>query len=256
MHPVGYRVAAQARTQGTMTLDDEPGLAPVILASIGGGEREGLVGGPLFVKLWGELACFTRPELKVERVSYLVMTPSAARGALEAIFWRPAFSWRIREIRVLRPPRFASMVRNEVTRKATKGAPSRPFYADDHRTQRHTLALRDVAYVIAADIVLRPQAGAGSLAGFRDQFRRRVQRGQCFQTPYLGCREFPAFFGPLEPGDTPVDSTEDLGPMLFDLDYFPDPDRPRPIFFQARLEHGVMRPPQELYARLSAPHAA
>ena len=239
-----------------MTPDDEPWLAPVILASIGGCEREGLVGGPLFVKLWGELACFTRPELKVERVSYLVMTPSAARGAMEAIFWRPAFSWRIRDIRVLRPPRFASMVRNEVTRKATMAVPPRPFYADDHRSQRHTLALRDVAYVIAADIVLRPEAGSGSLAAFRDQFRRRVRRGQCFQTPYLGCREFPAFFGPPEPGDTPIDSTEDLGAMLFDLDYSRDPENPRPIFFQARLDRGVMRPPQELYAKLSAPHVA
>ncbi|MEE9285748.1 MAG: type I-C CRISPR-associated protein Cas5c, partial [Dehalococcoidia bacterium] len=149
------------------------------------------MGGPLLVKLWGELACFTRPELKVERVSYPVMTPSAARGALEAIFWRPAFSWRIREIRVLRPPRFVSLVRNEVTHKASVAAMAgRPFYADEHRAQRHTLALRDVAYVIAADIVPKPLAGARDPSGFRDQFRRRVRRGQCFQTPYLGCREF------------------------------------------------------------------
>src|SRR5437773_1934793 len=109
---------------------------------------------PLEVKVWGDYACFTRPEMKVERVSYTVMTPSAARGVLEAIFWKPEFSWRVREIEVLKPIRYFSILRNEVQRRAS-GRSAEPFYADEDRTQRHTLGLRDVAYVIRADVAVR-----------------------------------------------------------------------------------------------------
>lgn len=211
-------------------------------------------GPPLEVKVWGDLACFTRPEMKAERVSYPVMTPSAARGVLEAIFWKPEFGWQVREIHVLKPIRHFSIIRNEVNSKASRAVGERSvagrgYFAEEDRAQRHTLALRDVAYVIRADVVLTARATA-DIAKYRDQFRRRVNRGQCFHRPYLGCREFAASFGPPDEGDRPVDVTDDLGLMLFDLDYVPDGSgRGTPRFFEAQLEHGVLRVPAELYRR-------
>jgi CRISPR-associated protein Cas5d len=216
---------------------------------------------PLEVKAWGELACFTRPEMKAERVSYPVMTPSAARGVLEAIFWKPEFAWQVREIRVLKPIRHYSVLRNEVNSKATVSTARTwataggGYFAEEDRAQRHTLALRDVEYLLKADIVLRPHA-TDDVAKYRDQFRRRVARGQCYHRPCLGCREFAAEFG--EPGgsERPIDVTDDLGRMLFDLDYAPDRSgRGTPRFFVARLESGVLRIPQELYAQGGPPHA-
>lgn len=204
---------------------------------------------PLDVRVWGDFACFTRPEMKVERVTYPVMTPSAARGVLEAIFWKPEFSWRIEEIRVLKEIAYFSIVRNEVKSRASGRAAqgwSRNgggFFADDDRTQRHTLALRGVDYVIRAHIELKPHADADS-AKYRDQFRRRVRGGRCFATPYLGCREFSAFFGETD-GAAPIDRTENLGRMLLDIDYAADGSgRGTPRFFDARLEHGVLKVPQ------------
>lgn len=146
---------------------------------------------PLEVKLWGDYACFTRPEMKVERVTYPVMTPSAARGALEAILWKPQIAWRIEEIHVLRPIAYASILRNEINdrqseRTARGWARNGGGYdAADRRSraQRHTLALRDVAYVVRAQLVLQDGI-ADDIAKYRDQFRRRVARGQCFATPY------------------------------------------------------------------------
>jgi CRISPR-associated protein Cas5d len=162
---------------------------------------------PLRVKVWGEYACFTRPEMKVERVSYPVMTPSAARGVLEAIFWKPEFQWRIREIHVLKPLRHIALLRNEVDRRIpVRGA--QPFFADESRAQRHTLALRDVAYIIVADIVLQPHADK-DIAAYRDQFQRRVERGQCYRQPYLGCREFAAHFAPPSEYDHAIDWSDD-----------------------------------------------
>ena len=206
----------------------------------------------LEVKVWGRHACFTRPELKVERVSYTVMTPSAARGILEAIFWKPEFSWRIREIWVLNEIRYFSILRNEVQSRASARS-DRPFYADEDRTQRHTLALRDVAYVIRADVALRPHCEADE-AKFRDQFRRRVQRGQCFHRPALGCREFAADFGPPDPADQPLQSPPrlELGLMLFDLKYNGDTGPHEPRFFDAVLERGVLSVPQHLYQEAEA----
>ena len=204
---------------------------------------------PLEVRVWGDFACFTRPEMKVERVTYPVMTPSAARGVLEAIFWKPEFAWRVEEIRVLEEIAYFSMVRNEVKSRASERTAQGwrrnggGFYADDDRTQRHTLALRDVAYVICARIELKPHADADP-AKYRDQFRRRVRGGRCFAVPYLGCREFSAYFA--EPDSAaPIDRTEDLGRMLLDIDYAADGSgRGTPRFFDARLEHGVLKVPQ------------
>ena len=206
---------------------------------------------PLEVKLWGDYACFTRPEMKVERVTYPIMTPSAARGALEAIFWKPQVAWRVEEIHVLKPIDYASILRNEINdrqseRSARGWARNGGGYdAADRRSraQRHTLALRDVAYVVRAQLVLQ-EGIADDIAKYRDQFRRRVARGQCFATPYLGCREFSASFGEPGPGDAPIERTEDLGLMLLDIDYRPDGSgRGTPRFFDASLDRGVLRVP-------------
>ena len=206
-------------------------------------------GVPLEVRVWGDFACFTRPEMKVERVTYPVMTPSAARGVLEAIFWKPEFVWRVEEIRVLKEIRYFSIVRSEVKSRTSQrvaagwGRDGGGFYADDDRTQRHTLALRDVDYVIRARMELNEHAGADP-AKYRDQFRRRVSGGRCFAIPYLGCREFGAYFAPPD-GKTPIEHTEDLGRMLLDIDYAVDGSgRRAPRFFDARLERGVLKVPQ------------
>ncbi len=210
---------------------------------------------PVEVKVWGDYACFTRPEMKVERVSYEVMTPSAARGILEAIFWKPEFRWRVRAIRVLREVRFFSIRRNEVNAKASQRSAaawqegSGGYFADEDRAQRHTLALRAVAYVIAGDVVVRPGVEENP-AKYRDQFRRRVMRGQCHSMPYLGCREFTAAFALPDGGEDPIERSVDLGRMLFDLDYVDDSSgRGTPRFFEARLERGVLRVPPALYER-------
>ena len=209
----------------------------------------------LEVVIHGDLACFTRPENKVERVSYSVMTPSAARGALEAIYWKPEFWWRVHEIHVLNEIKWISLIRNEINDRqsdrsdaAKKGG---HYLADEHRAQRHTLALRDVAYLIRADQVLKPHA-TDDIAKYRDCFRRRVNSGQCFQQPYLGCREFAASgFRPPDDSDVPIDLMMDLGPMLFDLKYQHDKSGKGtggvPRFFDARVDNGILKVPKELY---------
>lgn len=201
---------------------------------------------PLCVKVWGAYACFTRPETKAERVTYPVMTPSAARGLLEAIYWKPEFEWRIREIWVLNPIRHIALWRNEVDRRIPADNPV-PFFADQHRAQRHTLALRDVAYLIYADIVLRDHADK-DIAAYRDQFRRRVARGECYYRPYLGCREFEAHFAEPTGEEKPIDLTDDLGRMLGDIRHIPGKPS-QPVFFHARLEKGILRVPDEIYRR-------
>lgn len=206
---------------------------------------------PLEVKLWGDYACFTRPEMKVERVTYPVMTPSAARGALEAIFWKPQVAWRIEEIHVLKPIVYVSILRNEINKRQSYASAHQLSSKEDgfdasenrNRVQRHTLALRDVAYVVRAQLVLK--AGVDdNIAKFRDQFHRRVAKGQCFAMPYLGCREFSAAFSKPTPEDVPISRTEDLGLMLLDIDYAPGENgRGTPLFFEASLERGVLRVP-------------
>jgi CRISPR-associated protein Cas5d len=204
---------------------------------------------PVEVRVWGKLACFTRPEMKVERVTYPVMTPSAARGVLEAIFWKPQFAWRVEEIAVLKPIRYFSILRNEVNSRASERAATGwernggGYDATGDRAQRHTLALRDVEYVIGAQIEVKTGVGEDP-AKFRDQFRRRVRDGRCFATPYLGCREFAASFDEPDGSETPRGLTEDLGPMLLDLEYASDGSgRGTPRFFNARLDAGILRVP-------------
>jgi CRISPR-associated protein Cas5d len=187
--------------------------------------------------------------MKVERVSYPIMTPSAARGALEMVFWKPEFTWHIEEIWVLNPIRFISLLRNEVNNKQSDRAArgwernGGGYLAPEDRAQRHTLALRDVAYLIRAQIELRPDV-TDDVAKSRAQFRRRVERGQCFGIPYLGCREFSASFGFPDGTERPIDISDDLGRMLLDLDYADDGSgRGQPRFFAARLDRGILRVP-------------
>ena len=216
---------------------------------------------PLEVMVWGELACFTRPENKVERVSYPVITPSAARGILEAIFWKPEFSWQIREIWVLKPIRYFSILRNEMNNRqshrsaqgwAKKGG---GYFADEDRAQRHTLALRDVAYLIKADVVLKAHT-IDPPAKYREQFRRRVRKGQYYHHPYLGCREFAATFAEPDGSKRPLDLTKDLGLMLFDLQYTQNVEgkgiKAQPLFFNGHLDSGVLRIPHGLYEEVAA----
>jgi len=227
---------------------------------------------PLEVKVWSPMACYTRPENKVERVSYPVPTPSAARGVLEAIFWKPEFTWRVREIAVLNPIRYLSILRNEVDAKAGGG---QGISITDARQQRHTLALSEVAYILRADIVLRSHADA-DVAKYREQFRRHVDKGRCFQRPYLGCREFAADFAPPDGTERTIPDSRDLGLMLFDLVWRRDGGKAvtfarhggrigedgrergeasgtaTPVFFQASLERGVLRVDDALYAAQEA----
>ena len=205
---------------------------------------------PVAVKVWGDFACFTRPEMKVERVSYPLMTPSAARGVLEAIFWKPEMRYGVREIWALKPVRYFSILRNEINSRQSERAANGwqksggGYVATADRAQRHTLALRDVAYVIHATIEVKDGVQEDE-AKFRDQLRRRIRAGRCFATPYLGCREFSAAFAEPDGSEQPEPSIDDeLGPMLLDLDYDPDGSgRGVPRFFTARAERGVLRVP-------------
>lgn len=207
---------------------------------------------PLEVKIGGDWACFTRPETKVERVSYPIITPSAARGVLEAIFWKPEFAWQVEEIQVLRPIRYFSIMRNEVLGRQTAQIARKwqkdggGFAAADNRVQRHTLALWDVAYILKATPILKGKPDENP-AKYRDQFRRRVDAGRCFSAPYLGCREFAAWFCPPDGTEIPVDLTEDLGSMLLTMEYDPNGSgTAAPRFFNANLDQGVLHVPEIL----------
>jgi CRISPR-associated protein Cas5d len=202
------------------------------------------------VRVRGELACFTRPEFKVERVSYEVMTPSAARGILEAVHWKPAIRWVVTEIHVLSEIKFVSFKRNEVTERASvaaavqgmRGQDLDPFFADEHRAQRNTLALRDVDYIIGAHFVTTPRWGPDdNLAKHVDMFLRRLEGGQTYHHPYLGCREFAAAVEPAPATwQTRLPETQrprDLGLMLHDLEFGP---QSRPRFFRARIDKNGM----------------
>jgi CRISPR-associated protein Cas5d len=181
--------------------------------------------------------------MKVERVSYEVMTPSAARGVLEAVLWKPQIAWHVHAIEVLAPIRWASFRRNEVQSRAA--VRSREILADDDRTQRNTVALRDVDYVIEASFTLTERAGDDDpVAKYVDMFLRRLKKGQRYHAPYLGCREFAAEVALADYVLTPIDVGVErpLGLMFYDYDY-PPPEPARPLFFDAKLKDGVVRVP-------------
>lgn len=199
---------------------------------------------PVVVQVWGEAALFTRPELKVERVTYPVITPSAAVGVLEALYWKPEFAWRVVAIEVLNEIKQFTQRRNESTDLASladAASGRRRIDTVAHRVQRNAVCLRDVAYRIHAHVVLREWATKLD-AAYRDQFRRRVSRGSCFTQPYLGTREFTAYFG--DPDERPArsDLTQDLGIMLHSVDHSTSP--PSFSWFTARLDHGVLYVPE------------
>jgi CRISPR-associated protein Cas5d len=208
------------------------------------------------VRMRGPLACFTRPEMKVERVSYEVMTPSAARGILEAIVWKPAIAWEIRWIEVCAPIRWTSFRRNEVNSKMSLKAGE--IIADEDRAQRNTVALRDVDYVVEANFRMTGLAGEGdTVRKFEEMFERRLEKGQYHHAPSLGCREFAAIVEPATESLRPLDDADrPLGMMFFDFDWrgmSPAPTKApgeneaqRPLFFEARLTKGRMHiPPRE-----------
>ncbi|MBN1648520.1 MAG: type I-C CRISPR-associated protein Cas5 [Spirochaetales bacterium] len=227
------------------------------------------------LEVWGDYACFTRPEMKVERVSYDVMTPSAARAVYEAILWKPAIRWHVTKIEVMEPIQWISVRRNEVGRifsgptqaqlEGTNGTPM-GFAIEDYRQQRAGLFLKNVRYRIHAwfefippeersvnspvsleywadkeeqQLAARPDENEGKYAAM---FERRVKKGQCFHRPYLGCREFACYFKLVEPDSvdqSPIAKTDDLGWMLYDMN-FEEPRSPTPMFFRARMENGVV----------------
>jgi CRISPR-associated protein Cas5d len=195
------------------------------------------------LKVWGENACFTRPEMKVERVSYDVMTPSAARGVLDAILWKPAIRWNVVRIDVLNPIRWASVRRNEVG--AVMSPRANGLFVEDQRQQRAGLFLRDVAYIIHAFFEMTKKAGAeDNVRKFEEMFLRRAEKGQCFHRPYLGCREFAAHFGLLPAQAAEPESiaeSRDLGFMLYDID-FSTPE-PIPMWFRAQIQNGRIQVP-------------
>lgn len=206
---------------------------------------------PYCLEVSGDFACFSRPEMKVERVSSDVITPSAARAVFEAILWKPAIRWRIRKVEVLKPIRWMSLRRNEVgavvpvgsvKSAMSKGAGELALYIEDERQQRAGLFLRDVAYRLHADMEVLSNAGANNPpAKFWEMFERRAGKGQCINQPYLGCREFACAFKLANPNEavTTISETRDLGWMLHDMDFSNAAD-PKPRFFRAELTNGVM----------------
>jgi CRISPR-associated protein Cas5d len=195
--------------------------------------------------------------MKVERVSYEVMTPSAARGVLEAVLWKPQIAWCIHSIAILSPVQWTSFRRNEIQSRASPR--SAEILADEDRTQRNTVALRDADYAVEASFELTPQAGAGdSIAKYVAMFRRRLEKGQHHHAPYLGCREFAAAVELARSVPEPIEAgvRRPLGLMFYDFDWpgftggeTPDERPPRALFFNARLEDGVMRVPSREQVR-------
>ena len=208
--------------------------------------------------VWGDYACFTRPEMKVERVSYDVITPSAARGVLESVYWKPQIRWVIDRLHVLKPIRFTNLRRNEVAskipagniRKAMKGSANwLGLFIEDDRQQRAATLLRDVEYVIEAHFDLFDESDPPQK--HYEMFKRRAKKGQCFHRPYLGCRELICHFDWIE-GDVPrsqITGEQDLGWMLHDIDFS---DNMAPHFFRAGMVDGVIDVPAFESAEVSA----
>lgn len=195
------------------------------------------------VKVTGSFACFTRPDLKVERMTYPCITPSAARGILDSILWKPEFQWYVRRILVLNPVKFATVKRNEINSKQGRS----PIVIEEKRAQRNSVVLKDVAYIIEASIYQnertdknRPEKYIGMTTGKEGMFPRRVKKGQCWRRPYLGTREFATEF--MEPDGTEqaIKETIPIGSMLFDI-YYDAGGKPQPLFFHdVAIRNGVL----------------
>lgn len=233
----------------------------------------------VLLHVWGDYALFSRPEMKVERVSYDVITPSAARGVLEAVYWKPEIRWVVDRLRVLKPIRLTPIRRNEVASKIPANAVGAAMKSgrgelglviEDDRQQRAAMVLKDVAYVIAAHFEI--VSGEPNPAKHLDQFARRARAGKCFHRPYLGTREFPCDFELIEGDPPPLDPdftehTRDLGYMLNDIDYVPDPGGPivessrgqrlraEPQFFRAIMNDGWIDVPPLVRQRDKGGHS-
>lgn len=213
------------------------------------------------LEVWGPYACFTRPELKVERVSYDVITPSAARAIFEAIFWKPAIRWQVTKIEVLNPIKWVNVRRNEVG--AVASAKSGPIFIEDKRQQKNSLLLQDVRYRIWAKLEFIPQwkrkESKNPLIDVEETellrkdenpgkynaiFERRASKGQCFNQPYLGTRECVASFrlvdSQREELSEPISENRDMGIMLYDMDFDKDAEKPDAMFYRAKMENGVI----------------
>lgn len=213
------------------------------------------------LEVWGPMACFTRPELKVERVSYDVITPSAARAVFEAIFWKPAIHWQITRIEVLNPIKWTTIRRNEVGAVASNK--KKQIFIEEERQQKNSLLLQDVRYRIWAKLEFIPQWKRKETKNpkideeeanllrkdenpgkYNAMFERRASKGQCFNQPYLGTRECSASFRLVKPEQevltAPIDESRDLGIMLYDMDFQGNPEKPEAMFFRARMENGVI----------------
>lgn len=203
----------------------------------------------VLMEVWGPTACFTRPEMKTERVSYDVPTPSAARGMIESIYYHPGLKWTIDRIWVLNPIQFMNLRRNEVSSKISasnvmqeaNGGKQSCIVTTQDIQQRATMMLKDVRYVIEAHFDMTDKANVSDNPGkFQDIVKRRLRKGACYAAPYLGTRECTAHFRLWEGGAIEgIDETRDLGYMLYDMDYS-DPEHIQPMFFRAKMEHGCI----------------
>jgi len=203
----------------------------------------------ILMEVWGPMACFTRPEMKTERVSYDVPTPGAVRGMIESVFFHPGLRWVPDRIWVLNRIQFMNVRRNEVKSKVlasavlqeANGGKAGAIFTSEDIQQRAAMLLKDVHYVFEAHFEMTEQANPSDNHGkFQDIIKRRLRRGACYSTPYFGCRECTAHFRLWEGGEIPaIDETRDLGYMLYDMDYS-DPADIQPMFFRARMEHGVI----------------
>lgn len=195
------------------------------------------------VKVTGDFACFTRPDLKVERMTYPCMTPSAARGVLDSILWKPEFQWYVRRIQILKPIRFCTIKRNEINIKQWKN----PIVIEKKRAQRNSVVLKDVAYIIEASIYQKeisgnnkPEKYIGTKLGREGMFPRRVKKGQCWRRPYLGVREFSAEFMKADGTEQPIRETIPIGSMLFDI-FYNEQGKPEPLFFHdVAIREGIL----------------
>ncbi len=188
------------------------------------------------VRVQGDFACFTRPDLKVERMTYPCMTPSAARGILDSILWKPEFQWYVRRIIVLKPVRFFSVKRNEINSKQGKN----PIIIEDKRAQRNSIILRDVAYIIEASIFQIDKSQKNPPKKYVEMFKRRVRKGQCYRRPFLGTREFYAEFCEPDGTEHAIAEPIPIGSMLFDI-FYDDYGKPAPLFFyDVSVENGIL----------------
>jgi len=188
------------------------------------------------IKVEGEFACFTRPDLKVERMTYPCMTPSAARGILDSILWKPEFQWYVRRIIVLNPVKFFSIKRNEINSKQGRN----PIVIEDRRAQRNSIVLKDVSYIIEASVFQKETSDRNPPKKYTEMFKRRVRKGQCYRRPYLGTREFYAEFMEPAGNEKAIFEPVPIGSMLFDI-FYDDNGKPSPLFFyDVLVENGIL----------------